>query len=151
MVVQNPQMAFVYPMVNAKFDTKSFKCYTKDGPRVAFVVWPALMLHEGGRVVCKGVAQGRANWTINVHAWILSLVILKWMCFLCCASSVCGCTGLVVVVHFNLAWAATSFLSKVVYDTIKLSIKMWLLLYIVFYIQLWYTFSCDNVDLMFAF
>jgi len=53
-------MAFVNPEVHSTFDTKMFKSYTKTGPRLAFVVWPALMLHKGGPVVCKGVAQGRA-------------------------------------------------------------------------------------------
>ncbi|XP_053390697.1 uncharacterized protein LOC128553538 isoform X3 [Mercenaria mercenaria] len=41
------------------FDTNKYKPYTKSGSYVHYIVWPALYLHEGGPVLCKGVAQGR--------------------------------------------------------------------------------------------
>lgn len=41
-----------------KLDHTAFKDYTKTGRYVDFVVWPALYLHEGGPLLCKGVAQG---------------------------------------------------------------------------------------------
>ncbi|KAK3582924.1 hypothetical protein CHS0354_009731 [Potamilus streckersoni] len=40
------------------FDLDKFRAYTKSGERVAFVVWPALFLHEGGPILYKGIAQG---------------------------------------------------------------------------------------------
>ncbi|XP_052277632.1 uncharacterized protein LOC127876414 isoform X2 [Dreissena polymorpha] len=41
------------------FNTASYKHYTKSGPRIEYVVWPALYLHEGGPLLSKGVAQGK--------------------------------------------------------------------------------------------
>ncbi|KAL3879231.1 hypothetical protein ACJMK2_031537 [Sinanodonta woodiana] len=43
---------------NTIFDTEKFRSYTKTGQHVAFVVWPALYLFEGGSLLKKGVAQG---------------------------------------------------------------------------------------------
>lgn len=40
------------------FNTNVFKAYTRSGGVVDYVVWPALFLHEGGAMLCKGVAQG---------------------------------------------------------------------------------------------
>ncbi|KAL3879233.1 hypothetical protein ACJMK2_031539, partial [Sinanodonta woodiana] len=40
------------------FDTEKFRSYTKTGQYVAYVVWPALYLFEGGSLLKKGVAQG---------------------------------------------------------------------------------------------
>jgi hypothetical protein len=42
-----------------RFDKNIFKEYTKSGPTVDFVVWPALYLHENGPLVGKGVAEAR--------------------------------------------------------------------------------------------
>ncbi|XP_053389590.1 protein starmaker-like [Mercenaria mercenaria] len=42
-----------------KFDTNKFKPYTKSGTYIDYIVWPAVYLHEGGPLLCKGVAQGR--------------------------------------------------------------------------------------------
>ncbi|KAL3879227.1 hypothetical protein ACJMK2_031533 [Sinanodonta woodiana] len=41
-----------------RFDTDKFRAYTKTGKYVAYVVWPALLLHEGGAMLAKGIAQG---------------------------------------------------------------------------------------------
>ncbi|XP_052794169.1 uncharacterized protein LOC128227562 [Mya arenaria] len=42
----------------SRFDTDVYKAYTKCGPIVDYVVWPALCLHERGPLLCKGIAQG---------------------------------------------------------------------------------------------
>ncbi|XP_053400033.1 uncharacterized protein LOC123557699 [Mercenaria mercenaria] len=60
MVVQAPSMNF--HMVDANkdvnFDKNMYKEYTSRGPLIKYVVWPALLLHEDGPMVSKGVAQG---------------------------------------------------------------------------------------------
>ena len=44
---------------NSKFDTNKYKQYTKSGSKVDYLVWPTLLLHKDGPVLCKGVAQGK--------------------------------------------------------------------------------------------
>lgn len=46
--------------INTKeeFDKSLYKDYTKRGKHLSYVVWPVLFLHEGGPLLCKGVAQG---------------------------------------------------------------------------------------------
>ncbi|KAK3582888.1 hypothetical protein CHS0354_009694 [Potamilus streckersoni] len=41
-----------------KFVNDIYKEYTVRGKHIAFVVWPALYLHENGPLIAKGVAQG---------------------------------------------------------------------------------------------
>ncbi|XP_060569843.1 uncharacterized protein LOC132728252 isoform X2 [Ruditapes philippinarum] len=43
----------------SNFDTSRYKQYTKAGKKIDFIVWPVLLLEEGGAVLCKGVAQGK--------------------------------------------------------------------------------------------
>ncbi|XP_060566221.1 uncharacterized protein LOC132725150 [Ruditapes philippinarum] len=43
----------------SNFDTSRYKQYTKAGKKIDFVVWPVLLLEEGGAILCKGVAQGK--------------------------------------------------------------------------------------------
>ncbi|WAQ98874.1 hypothetical protein MAR_023247 [Mya arenaria] len=57
MVVQNPQMCFFVPKSGTDVNTSMFKMYTRSGKAVDFIVWPAMMLHETGSVICKGVLQ----------------------------------------------------------------------------------------------
>ncbi|XP_053389736.1 uncharacterized protein LOC128552714 [Mercenaria mercenaria] len=60
MNIQNPPVYMekeVKP--GSEFDTSKYKSYTKAGKKLAFVVWPALFLHEGGAILTKGVAQGK--------------------------------------------------------------------------------------------
>ncbi|WAQ98813.1 hypothetical protein MAR_023186, partial [Mya arenaria] len=57
MVVQNPQMCFFVPKSGTDVNTSMFKTYTRSGKAVDFIVWPVIMLHEKGSVVCKGVLQ----------------------------------------------------------------------------------------------
>ncbi|WAR03303.1 hypothetical protein MAR_009861 [Mya arenaria] len=42
-----------------RFDSEVYKAYTKSGPTNDFLVWPAMFLHKGGPVLCKGVAQAQ--------------------------------------------------------------------------------------------
>lgn len=57
MVVQDPPLV-LSATSSSKFDSKIFREYTKRGPNIDYVVWPALFLHEGGPLLVKGVAQG---------------------------------------------------------------------------------------------
>ncbi|KAK3577655.1 hypothetical protein CHS0354_018279 [Potamilus streckersoni] len=53
------------------FVQDKFKAYTKSGKRVAYLVWPALFVHEGGAMLAKGIAQGCKeieNLNDSVHA-----------------------------------------------------------------------------------
>jgi hypothetical protein len=43
----------------AEFDGDRFRSYTKSGKLIDYVVWPPVMLHKDGQLLCKGVAQAR--------------------------------------------------------------------------------------------
>ena len=59
MVVASPPLCFhTEPRPNDPLNTDVYKAYTCSGKHVKYVVWPALLLHEGGPVITKGVAQG---------------------------------------------------------------------------------------------
>ena len=58
MVIQDPPVVLTTKLTG-KFDTDRFRHYTKSGSTVDYVVWPVLFLHEGGPIICKGVAQGK--------------------------------------------------------------------------------------------
>jgi hypothetical protein len=55
--IQDPPVVLTTKLTG-KFDTDRFRHYTKSGSTVDYVVWPVLFLHEGGPIICKGVAQG---------------------------------------------------------------------------------------------
>ncbi|XP_052792502.1 putative leucine-rich repeat-containing protein DDB_G0290503 isoform X2 [Mya arenaria] len=58
MVVQSPPMVFdKNTEEGTRFESALYKQYTKSGDVFEYVVWPALLLHEDGPVLCKGVAQ----------------------------------------------------------------------------------------------
>lgn len=61
MIVQDPPLAFYMEKPNAHFRTEIFKAYLKSGPYIDYVVWPALLLHAKGPVLCKGVAAGKKH------------------------------------------------------------------------------------------
>jgi hypothetical protein len=61
MKVQSPPMVFHKCDMEARFDKNLYKEYLTSGQLVSFVVWPALLLHENGPIVCKGVAEGKKN------------------------------------------------------------------------------------------
>ncbi|XP_053392096.1 uncharacterized protein LOC128554806 isoform X2 [Mercenaria mercenaria] len=45
------------------FNTDVYRPYTKSGASIDFIVWPALLLHENGPVIAKGIAQGLTHTT----------------------------------------------------------------------------------------
>ncbi|XP_053399153.1 trichohyalin-like isoform X7 [Mercenaria mercenaria] len=55
--VQDPPLVLSISS-SSKFDTSCYKEYTKRGPYVQFIVWPALLLQAQGAMLCKGIAQG---------------------------------------------------------------------------------------------
>lgn len=58
MVVQDPEMNIDRDIQKGEnFNKDLYKEYTKSGTRVAYSVWPALYLHEGGPLLTKGVVQ----------------------------------------------------------------------------------------------
>ncbi|XP_053398658.1 uncharacterized protein LOC128556865 [Mercenaria mercenaria] len=58
MHVQSPPL-YLDMTKGKKLDTNKYKPYTKNGKNIAFVVWPPLLLHEGGAILSKGVAEGK--------------------------------------------------------------------------------------------
>ncbi|XP_045205557.2 uncharacterized protein LOC123557875 [Mercenaria mercenaria] len=59
MVVQSPPLALAVCHPEEEFDKNIYKEYTTRGPKVSYVVWPALLLHEKGPVIGKGIAQAQ--------------------------------------------------------------------------------------------
>lgn len=60
--IQDPPLVFG-PNVRTgdPFNTDLYKAYTRSGKRIEYVAWPALLLHENGPVLCKGIAQGSGD------------------------------------------------------------------------------------------
>lgn len=61
MKVQSPPMVFHKCEHEVDFDRNLYKEYVTSGRKVNYVVWPALLLHEEGPIVCKGVAEGKKS------------------------------------------------------------------------------------------
>lgn len=60
MCIQMPPMTMAEPAhCGATFCSTTYKQYTVKGPIVDYIVWPAVLLHENGPVISKGVAQGK--------------------------------------------------------------------------------------------
>lgn len=59
MNVQDPPMTLKWPIENQNTDEmlQRFRHFTKFGIQLDYVVWPALLLYEGGPLVVKGVVQ----------------------------------------------------------------------------------------------
>ncbi|KAL3878223.1 hypothetical protein ACJMK2_030590 [Sinanodonta woodiana] len=58
MSIQDPPVVLVeVPTKGSRFDTNIYKHYINSGDTVDYVVWPALLLHKGGPLLTKGVAQ----------------------------------------------------------------------------------------------
>ena len=58
MSVQDPPVILDNMEDHHGFQTEMYKAFTKHGRNVDFYVWPALLLHKGGPLLAKGVAQG---------------------------------------------------------------------------------------------
>lgn len=60
MVIKAPPMVLVYDQLEGEpIDKNMFTVYTKQGPLIDFVVWPALILHTDGPILAKGAVQGK--------------------------------------------------------------------------------------------
>ncbi|XP_045205556.2 uncharacterized protein LOC123557874 isoform X2 [Mercenaria mercenaria] len=59
MVVQSPPMTLAECKPGENLEKEAYKEYTQRGSIIDFVVWPALLLNQGGPVVGKGVAQAK--------------------------------------------------------------------------------------------
>ena len=56
--IQDPPLFFVFDTgVSWELDTNYFEMFTKTGIYVDFIVWPAVLLHNNGAVLQKGVVQ----------------------------------------------------------------------------------------------
>ncbi|XP_060596417.1 putative leucine-rich repeat-containing protein DDB_G0290503 isoform X2 [Ruditapes philippinarum] len=58
MIVQSPPMTLHTCEPGSRFDKNFYREYMTSGHLVSYMVWPALLLDEGGALVCKGVAEG---------------------------------------------------------------------------------------------
>ncbi|KAL3879269.1 hypothetical protein ACJMK2_031571 [Sinanodonta woodiana] len=60
MQVQNPPVCIDLASKDGQpFLKDAYREYTSSGKKIAFIVWPALFLHEKGPLLIKGVAQGK--------------------------------------------------------------------------------------------
>lgn len=56
--VQDPPCAISWDLRRGEpFQTDKYRVYMHSGKMVDYIVWPVLYLHQGGVVLCKGVAQ----------------------------------------------------------------------------------------------
>ena len=62
MSIQDPPMELCFSGKSRKgFDCELFRVFTQTGKKVAFIVWPAVLLSENGSTLMKGVAQGKTR------------------------------------------------------------------------------------------
>ncbi|XP_060576232.1 uncharacterized protein LOC132733589 [Ruditapes philippinarum] len=59
MCLHEPPLTFKYCEDNNIFNEVYFNPYTRSGDTVEFLVWPAILLHDGGPLLLKGVAQAK--------------------------------------------------------------------------------------------
>ena len=62
MAIQSPPIHILFEPVSKKslkFDKDKYHTYTKAGNDIDYVVWPPVLLYEGGELLSKGVAQGK--------------------------------------------------------------------------------------------
>ncbi|XP_052794314.1 uncharacterized protein LOC128227638 isoform X1 [Mya arenaria] len=58
MCLQDPPVVLDKPRGRGEsFESEMYRAYTKNGKKIEFLVWPAMLLHKDGNVLCKGVAQ----------------------------------------------------------------------------------------------
>ena len=57
---QDPPVILDTTVVDGRpFDADKYRTYYKTGKVVDYVVWPPMLLHKDGPLLCKGVAQGK--------------------------------------------------------------------------------------------
>lgn len=59
MQLQDPPLVFDFD--GSSGEVSRFRPYTVSGQQLDYILWPVLLLNEGGPVVSKGVAQFRKN------------------------------------------------------------------------------------------
>ncbi|XP_052280081.1 myosin heavy chain, fast skeletal muscle-like isoform X2 [Dreissena polymorpha] len=57
MSVQDPAVVIDEVKTPSKFDGDRYRAYTQSGTTMEFVVWPTMLIHSGGPILMKGVAQ----------------------------------------------------------------------------------------------
>ncbi|OWF41297.1 uncharacterized protein LOC110462653 [Mizuhopecten yessoensis] len=58
MRIKNPPLHMDTELVeDSDINTDFYKNYTHKGKKVGYLVWPALFLHKGGPLLCKGIVQ----------------------------------------------------------------------------------------------
>ncbi|XP_060065899.1 uncharacterized protein LOC132546205 [Ylistrum balloti] len=57
MAVQDPPVYMYWNLKKGDPPSERFKSYTQNGSKVKYVVWPCLLLHEGGPLLSKGICQ----------------------------------------------------------------------------------------------
>ena len=59
MSVQDPPMAISTALSDHhKHDKTSYRDYMKVGAYIDYVVWPCVLIQDGGSLMCKGIAEG---------------------------------------------------------------------------------------------
>ena len=61
MCVQDPPMCIVAAHGARGFKANLYRVYTKSGPVVDYIVWPALLQHKDSAILTKGVAQCKSD------------------------------------------------------------------------------------------
>ena len=62
MNVQDPPCTISWDLRKGEpFQSEKYKVFINSGKLVDYIVWPVLYLHQGGGVVCKGVAQAMSE------------------------------------------------------------------------------------------
>ena len=57
MKTQDVPMLFTWQQQHERYNRDMFTPYTRRGEVVVQTVWPAVLLHENGPVMCKGIVQ----------------------------------------------------------------------------------------------
>lgn len=60
MAIQDPPMAILTEIgVGCRYDISKYREYTKQGEFVDYVVWPAVLIQDGGQLMSRGIVQCR--------------------------------------------------------------------------------------------
>lgn len=67
MVIQDPSIVMDVNIkrYNEKYDSNSFKTFTKSGKYIDYIVWPPIYLHKDGSILLKGVAQCKSEKAVQ--------------------------------------------------------------------------------------
>jgi len=79
MAIQDPPVSLHIPSKQRSFDKKMYRYYTEVGEEMAFVVWPPMVLHDGGAILMKGVAEGRSAMDDNPNLTDLCAILFYFI------------------------------------------------------------------------